>query len=102
MKRTLQPQLVALGLLSVISSFALGVKTAGDVETIAPSQAGGMQMAGDMNSDSMINVLDVIDILEVVQGYEMATPEQLQADPNGDGQLTVDDAIRLLHDIASL
>lgn len=90
-----------LGFLAVTSSFFIGVKTAGDVETIAPSEAGGVRITGDINSDSVVDERDVIVILEIARGYEEATPDQLLADPNGDGHLTVDDAIRLLHDLAS-
>lgn len=90
-----------LGFLAVASSFFIGVKTAGDVETIAPSEAGGVRITGDINNDAVIDERDVIAILEIARGYEEASPDQLLADPNGDGHLTVDDAIRLLYDIAS-
>ncbi len=101
-KRSVQPHIIVLGILCVLSSFSLGIKTAGDVETIAPTEAGGMHITGDMNEDGRVTVHDAIEILEIAQGYKEATAEQLLADPNGDGQLSVDDAVRLLHDIASL
>lgn len=100
--RFVQPHVLVLGVLCILSSFSLGIKTAGDVETIAPTEAGGMQITGDMNEDGRLSIHDAIEILEIAQGYKEATPEQRMADPNGDGQLTVDDAVRLLHDIASL
>lgn len=101
-KRVPHLHIVVLGLLSVVSSFTLGVKTAGDVETVQLSEAGGIVTAGDMNADGLLTVEDAIRILEIAQGYESATAEQLLADPNGDGQLTVEDAIRVLHDIDTL
>lgn len=100
-KHSVQPHIYVLAALSVVSSFALGIHTAGDVQTIAPLQAEGTTIAGDMNADGILTNADVIAILDIAQGYETATSEQLLADPNGDGQLTVDDAIRVLHDIAS-
>jgi len=92
---------LVLGVLSVISSFTLGIRTAGDVETVSRSEAGGINITGDMNGDSVVDVRDAIALLEVAQGYEEASAEQLLSDPNGDGALTVEDAIRILHDIAS-
>jgi hypothetical protein len=97
-----QLPVLALGALLVVSSFAIGIRTAGDIETVAPSEAGGIRLAGDVNNDGALSVLDVIDILEVSQGYEEATPEQLLADPNADGRLTADDAMRVLQDLASM
>jgi hypothetical protein len=52
-----------------------------------------------VNHDGQVTLRDAIVILEVTQ-YGEATPDQLLADPNGDGQLTVDDALRILHDLA--
>lgn len=100
-RQSVQPHVLVLAALSVISSFSLGIHTAGDVETIAPLQAEGTTIAGDMDADGILTTADAIAILDFAQGYESPTPEQLLADPNGDGQLTVDDAIRLLYDIAS-
>lgn len=94
-------QIYLLGVLCVVSSFSLGVRTAGDIETVAPSEAGGIRLTGDIDNDGQVTVRDVIDILEVAQGYEEATIQQLLADPNADGSLTVEDALRILEDLAS-
>ena len=51
---------------------------------------------GDLDGNGQIDARDAVVILEIVQGYEAATARQRQADPDGDGYLTVDDAIRLL------
>ncbi len=92
--------ILSLGSLAVVSSFALGIKTAGDVQTVAPMEASGTHITGDMNDDGLTDTRDVILILEVARGYKDATPEQLLADPNADGQLTIDDAIRILSDLS--
>ncbi len=93
---------LVLGTLSVVASFGMGVRTAGDIQTVAPSEAGGIRLTGDIDNDGRVTVRDAIDILEVAQGYEEASASQLQADPNGDGSLTVDDAMRILQDLSSL
>src|SRR3989344_6310214 len=85
----------ALGFLAVVASFTVGMKTAGDVSTVSPLEASGTRISGDINSDSLVDERDAIVILEIAQGYEEATPEQLLADPNHDGKLTIDDAIRI-------
>lgn len=92
-------QILAIGTLCIVSSFSLGIRTAGDVQTVAPSEAGGIRLIQDINGDGSVSIEDAIAILEIVQGYESATPEQLQADPNSDGHLTVEDAMRILQDL---
>jgi hypothetical protein len=89
-----------MGALAIVSSFTLGIKTAGDVTPFSPSEASDTQVAGDMNSDGIVNVQDAIEILEIVRGYKEPTTAQLLADPNNDGRLTIDDAIRILHDLS--
>ncbi len=91
---------LGLGTLAIVSSFTIGMKTAGDIQTVAPMEASGTQITGDVDADGVITVRDAIAILEVANGYTDATPEALLADPNGDGQLTVDDAIRILSDLS--
>ncbi|HVW67016.1 MAG TPA: hypothetical protein VHA78_04800 [Candidatus Peribacteraceae bacterium] len=97
---TIQLPLMALGVLAIASSFALGMKTAGDVHTVAPMEASGTRLSEDINDDGRIDVRDAIAVLEVARGYKQATPDELRADPNHDGQLTIDDAIRILSDIS--
>ncbi len=93
--------MVILAVLCITGSFAVGVQTAGDMKAITATEAGGTELAGDMNGNGRIDEDDVSIILEVVKGYRDPTPEMLRKDPNGDGRLTVDDAMRLLHDLAS-
>ncbi len=89
-----------MGALAVISSFTLGIKTAGDVQPVSPSEASGTRVSGDINNDNTVDIRDAILILEIARGYEEATPSELLADPNGDGRLTIDDAIRILNDLS--
>ncbi|ALM09741.1 MAG TPA: hypothetical protein DEB30_00940 [Candidatus Peribacter riflensis] len=80
----------------VAASFLIGIQSAGEVQPIALIEAGSVSRTGDLTGDGRVDVQDVISLLEVVQGYEQATTEALRMDPNGDGMLTVDDALRLL------
>lgn len=89
--------LATLGMLCVIGSFAAGIRTAGDVRTISPLAAENAQLSGDIDSNGRVDLIDVITILEISQGYREPTPDELRADPNGDGVLSVDDALSLLH-----
>lgn len=98
MRRNLK--LLAVGAACIVSSFALGIRTAGDVAPVSLIEAGGVTLAGDMDGSGVVDLRDVTIILEVAQGYSDATVDQLAADPNGDGVLTVDDAIRLLSTIS--
>lgn len=92
--------LLPLGLLAVTASFVVGVQTSGTLQTIQWSSANETPR-GDINADGMIDAADVILILETAQGYRSATPDELAADPNGNGILAVDDAIRILRTMTS-
>ena len=89
-------QLLSLSTLCVVASFALGIQTAGEVQPVTLIEAGSISKAGDVNGSGELDLDDVVIILEIAQDYRAATPEQLQADPNKDGQLTVDDALDIL------
>lgn len=89
-------KVLASGAACIIGSFVIGIQTAGDVQPVSLIQAGGTPYAGDVDGSGTVDVSDVLIILEVAQGYSSATTDQLKADPNGDGQLTVDDAIGIL------
>src|SRR3989339_547580 len=94
-------EVTMLGILTITASFALGIQTAGDVDTIAPLQAESSVISGDMDGDQSITIQDAIIILTIVQEYEAATPEQIAADPNNDGRITVSDALEILHSLPS-
>lgn len=90
--------LLPLALAVATASFAVGTQTASVLRTIDSSSA-TETVRGDVNGDSVVDVKDAIVILEIAQGYRDATPSELAADPNDNGSLTVDDAIRLLRTI---
>lgn len=90
-------QILSLAAVAMIGSFALGIQSAGDVRPVSLIEAGSVEQSGDMDGNGYIDANDVQIILEIAQGYAVATPKQLQADPNADGKITVDDAIRLLN-----
>lgn len=96
---TLRTQSLLLGILAVIGSFALGVQTAGDIETVQSSAAEDAVVVGDIDGDGVVTVRDAIVILEFTQDNESPTNRQLQSDPNIDGILTVDDAVMILQSL---
>ncbi|MDA1208447.1 MAG: dockerin type I repeat-containing protein [bacterium] len=93
-------QVFALSAFAIAGSFSLGIQSAGEVRPISLIEAGSIQIAGDIDGNGEVDLRDVISILEIVQGYSVATPEQMRADPNRDGKLTVDDAIRILSQLS--
>lgn len=92
-------QVMSLALVAMIGSFSLGIQSAGNVRPVSLIEAGSVQRNGDVDGNGVVNTRDVLLILEIAQGYMTATPQQIQADPNNDGKLTVDDAIRLLKNL---
>ena len=80
--------IITLGAASILSSLYIGVQSAGNVQPVTLIEAGTIP--------TMHSLDDVIRILEITQGYRIETPEDIQADPNGDGRITVDDALRIL------
>ena len=88
--------LLVLGAACVITSFSVGMQTAGNVQPFALTEADSTLQAGDITADGTVDLHDVVFILESVQGYRRVTPEHLRGDPNEDGALTVDDALHIL------
>ena len=93
--------LVPLAIVAATAAFALGTKTAGTLRTVEESSATDDTPRGDVNADGTVDGSDAILILEISQGYRDATADELGADPNGNGALTVDDAIRVLRSLRS-
>ena len=91
--------LAPLALLAAVVSFGVGMRTAGDVTTVPSMSADDGTARGDVNGDGAVDAQDAIVILEISQKYRTATVRELEADPNGNGTLTVDDAIRVLRSL---
>lgn len=94
---------IALGLSCVAASFLIGIQSAGDVDSIGQTEAQEQSSAapsGDIDGDGELSIADALIVLSVVQGYETPTHEQLLRDPNKDGALTVDDALRILRTLS--
>ncbi|MDD5026273.1 MAG: hypothetical protein PHH13_02735 [Candidatus Peribacteraceae bacterium] len=89
-------RIFVLGLASIVSCFAVGIRSAGEVQPITLIEAGSADLTGDINDDGAVDLQDIRIILEIAQGYREATPEELRADPDQNGAFTVDDALRLL------
>lgn len=93
-------KMLSLGTACLCASFVLGLIS---IEHVTPAQlieAGGLPATGDIDGNGTLDSNDVTLILEIVQGYREATPSQLKADPNADGVLTLDDALRILSRIS--
>jgi hypothetical protein len=97
--KTPKIQLVVLGLLCMMSAFAIGSQTSGSVRTVGSTEALGGRLPGDVDGDELVTVADAIVILEVANGYREHTAKELLGDPNADGKLTIDDALRILRDV---
>lgn len=99
-KHWLSPQILVIALLCMSASFGIGVQTTGDVQTIDHTNAEEADgVTGDMNGDGTVDLKDAIDMLEIARGYKPATAQQLRNEPTEDGDITIDDAIRILRDI---
>ena len=97
MRSTQTLRAVGLGAFCVAVSFGFGMNMAGTVNPFEESQASeGEIVPGDMNGDGLVNSRDAVVILEIVRGYRSAQPEELRRDPNGDGRIELDDALRVL------
>lgn len=93
-------KVLSLAVFAMVGSFSLGIQSAGDVRPVSLIEAGSnAQQSGDVDGNGVVDNRDAMLILEISQGYVTPTAEQLQADPNGDGRLTVDDAIRILAEL---
>lgn len=85
-----------LGLLCFVTSFSVGIQSAGEVAPFVPIKAESVVVPGDMNNDGLLDKDDVNIMLEIANGYREASSAQLRADPNQDGSITVSDAMQIL------
>lgn len=91
--------ILVIGAIGVVTSFSVGIHTAGDVQTVIPSEAESTRLPGDIDGDGLVTAEDAIRILDIAQGYDVASPAELLGDPNGDGELTTSDALQILHSL---
>ena len=92
----MNPRLILLGAVCVAASFTVGIHTTADLQPISLIEAGSLQISGDLDGNGSVELNDAIVALEIVRGYREASPEQLKADPNEDGSISVDDALSIL------
>ena len=86
---------MTLGLAAVVGSFSAGVYSTANVHPVHLIEAGSYAR-GDMNENAILDSEDVRILLEVAMGYTETTAKHLLLDPNDDGVITVDDALRVL------
>jgi hypothetical protein len=88
---------------SMTAAFVLGIKTAGDVQpVINPTRAGGTIIDGDLNANGILDAADAELALQVALGYIAVTPQMLEADPDHDFKITIEDSINILDRLQSL
>jgi hypothetical protein len=97
---------IAMGVLSIIASFGLGIRSAGEIRTLEHSEAAQdtadilQHQKGDMNRNGMYDVNDAILMEERILGYARTTQQDvLDGDMNADFKLTGQDLLALLHKI---
>ena len=94
-QRSIAPMLV-LGVLSVVGSFGIGIRFAGDVQPIDALEAQEIEsLEGDLDGNGSVDVHDVLTALDIVLGTIDPEPFHLKADPTPDGRLTIEDARRI-------
>lgn len=88
---------IAIVVTSMTAAFVLGIKTAGDVQpVINPTRADSAVIDGDLNRNGVLDTEDAALALKIALGYIPVTPQMLEADPNHDLHITVEDAIDIL------
>lgn len=90
---------LSLGLVSITTSFAVGMHSSSSVQPFTLIEAGGNATYGDVNNDSVLDKRDVLLMLEMAAGYTTVTKAAYEADPNQDGTITIDDAISVLREL---
>ena len=75
-------RILSVGALCLTGSFILGIETAGEVhpfeasKAVSPEEAVEVahQEAGDIDGNGQVDLKDAMKVLEIVQGYEEASP----------------------------
>lgn len=88
---------LSIVLMSATAAFGLGIQTAGDLDPVIGSiRAGSALIEGDLDGSGALDVNDAIAALEIALEYRTPTPEELDADPNGDFRILAEDALAIL------
>lgn len=90
---------VASGIAVLALAFSLGIKTSHDIKPIHLTNADSVSVPGDLDGNGVVTKDDAVRALEIALGYEQATDRDRAADPNGDLQITVEDALTILKSI---
>lgn len=98
---------IALGVLSIIASFGLGIRSAGEIRTLEHIEAATESASltqrprGDVNGNGLLETRDALLMHERIMGLVEATRQEvLDGDMNGDFKLTSQDLLALLHALA--
>lgn len=93
---------IALGALCIVGSFAIGMGSSSNVQTVTTSEAAEETfVAGDVSGNGTLDVQDAITILEIATERRSPTAtERKRADVNGDLLVTEEDALRVLRSLA--
>jgi hypothetical protein len=98
---------IAVGVLSIIASFGLGIRSAGEIKTVQNTEAAAetanltQRARGDINANGLLEIRDAILMEERILGLAQVTRQEiLDGDMNGDFKLTGQDLLALLHAIA--
>jgi len=80
-----------------------GYNTTSVIETVSVGESCASYILGDLNGDSIINVIDVVTLVNIVLGVVSPTNCQLEvADLNGDGVYNIIDIILVVNVIISI
>lgn len=99
-------RLFALGAVSLLGSFVLGIESAGDpfdhikAATASLTAPEVNTTENDLDGDGRLSSTDAYIALQIAQGYEEATPEQLRNVPGG--HITVKTALEILRKLSLL
>jgi hypothetical protein len=87
----------------MVASFAIGIRSAGDLTTVGAIEAAAPEqqvLPGDMDNDGELTSLDALIAAELIRSGAEATDAQLVADPSGDARITLDDVLLILRHVA--
>ena len=96
-------QLATFAGLCIAGSFLIGIQSAGDMQPFARSEAQQADLLGvpplldDSDGDGRVTPIDALRVLEAIRDPKKAKELRSGADIDGDGHLTIDDAIDILH-----